>query len=221
MEARHLLELDFKNAFNTIRDKVLHVVRNLIPDYLNYISSNYWEPNMLFCGDDTIPSNIGVQQGDPISPTLFCLVVNQLPKTLEPPLNLWYLDDATLGGKAKVVLEDMANVTEGADELRVELNAAKCELLVTGGSEVARRRAVSTFRKTAPQLRVMKSEDLELLESPMLSKSVSLIIEDMIGQARVLTGRIGLLPAYQALFILKNCLSLPKNAHTLLYPHVR
>ena len=80
VEARHLLKLDFKNAFNTIRDKVLHVVRNLIPDCLNYISSNYWEPNTLFCGDDTIPSNIGVQQGDPISPTLFCLVVNQLAK---------------------------------------------------------------------------------------------------------------------------------------------
>ena len=141
-ETRCLLKLDFKDAFNTIRrDTMLEKVKEIIPDYLPYVSSTYHDPTTLFCGDEIIPSNHGVQQGDPLGPMLFCLVVDQLAKSLESPLNLWYLDDATLGGSPESVLEDFVTVMEKADELGLELNASKCELLIFGGSEDTRRQA--------------------------------------------------------------------------------
>ena len=61
----------------------------------------------------------------------------------------------------------------------------------------------------------MKPDDLELLGAPILNESISYALEKKIGQAQVLTGRLGLLPAHQALFILKNCLSLPKLCYIL------
>ena len=56
---------------------------------------------------------------------------------------------------------------------------------------------------------------MELLGAPMLSEAVSGALEKKIGQAQVLSGRLGLLPAHQALFILKNYLSLPKLSYIL------
>ena len=62
-ETRCLLKLDFKNAFNTIRrDRMLEKVKEVIPEYHAYVSSTYLEPSILFCGDETILSNNGVQQ---------------------------------------------------------------------------------------------------------------------------------------------------------------
>ena len=122
-ETRCLLKLDFKNAFNTImRDRVLEKVKENIPDYLLHVSGTFLNPTTLFCGDETISFNNGVQQGDPLEPMLFCLVVDELAKSLESPLNLSYLDDATLGGSPDSVLDDFTTVMEKADKLGLELN---------------------------------------------------------------------------------------------------
>ena len=113
-ETRCLLKLDFKNAFNTIRrEKMLEKVKEVIPDYLPYVSGTYLSPTTLFCGDETISSNNGVQQGDPLGQMLFCLVVDELAKSLESPLNLWHLDDATLGGSPDSVLENFTWLGDG------------------------------------------------------------------------------------------------------------
>ena len=215
-ETRCLLKLDFKNAFNTIRrDRMLEKVKEVIPEYHPYVSSTYLEPSILFCGDETILSNNGVQQGDPLGPMLFCLVVDELAQSLDSPLNVWYLDDATLGGSPESVLENFTTVMEKADELGLELNASKCELLMLGGSEDARKKAATLFRATAPEIGIVKPEDLELLGAPLLGEAVTGALRKKIGQAQVLSGRLGLLPAHQALFILKNCLALPKLCYIL------
>ena len=72
-----LLKLDFRNAFNSIhRDKMLEVVRNLVPDLLALVHSTYSSPSSLFGGDKTLLSSEGVQQGDPLGPLLFCLSIH-------------------------------------------------------------------------------------------------------------------------------------------------
>ena len=79
-------------------------------------------------------SQEGVQQGDPLGPLLFAVVIHaiivsiavQVPK-LEA--NLWYLDDGTFAGKtsdvyrAYQILEDMGP-TKG-----LILGHSKCELI--------------------------------------------------------------------------------------------
>ena len=82
-----------------------------------------------------------------------------------------------MGGSADSVLEDFVTVMERADALGLELNTSKCELLVIGGAEATRRQALSLFRTTAPELRVMKLENLELLGAPLLNESIHHVLE--------------------------------------------
>ena len=60
-ETRCLLKLDCKNAFKTNRqDRVLEKVKEVIPNYLLYVSGTYLNPITLFYGDETISSNNGI-----------------------------------------------------------------------------------------------------------------------------------------------------------------
>ena len=69
MPSNHLLlKLDFKNAFNTLRrDKILESVKNHVPELFSFIHAAYGEPSHLFCGQRTLLSVEGVQQGDPLA----------------------------------------------------------------------------------------------------------------------------------------------------------
>ena len=42
-------------------------------------------------------------KGDPLGPTLFSLVIHSLVTSIISGLNLWYLDDATIGGNVSQV----------------------------------------------------------------------------------------------------------------------
>ena len=107
--------MDTKNAFNLIRrDVLLNRVVQVLPEYFSYISRSYRDPSILFCGEQTIQSSNGVQQGDPLGLLLFCLVVDSLSKSLSSELKLWYLDDATIGGPPDAVMDDFATVMESA-----------------------------------------------------------------------------------------------------------
>ena len=60
-----LIKLDFQNAFNSLRmDKMLDAVKNVVPEIFDFVSSAYACPLLLFCGDHTLLSAEGVQQGD-------------------------------------------------------------------------------------------------------------------------------------------------------------
>ena len=53
------------------------------------------------------------------------------------------------------------------------------------------------------------------MEAPLLQCSIVGVLDEKIGQAHVLTNRLCLLSAHQALSLLKNCMSLPKLLHVL------
>ena len=59
-------------------------------------------------------SEEGAQQGDPLGPLYFCLVIAELLKTMKSELVLAYLDDITLGDDAETVLQDFLLLEEAA-----------------------------------------------------------------------------------------------------------
>ena len=92
-----LVKLNFKNAFNTDRrDKVLEAASEFIPELFPYLFSCYSSPSTLFFGETVLSSAEGVQQGDPLGPLLFCLVIHPLVLRLKSEFRVFFLDDGTL-----------------------------------------------------------------------------------------------------------------------------
>ena len=133
-----ILKIDYRNAFNCVdRLSMLRAVDANLPELAPWVRWCYLEPSSLFYGGDTIRSQRGAQQGDPLGPLLFSLTIHQMALELKghPGLDgtLWYLDDGSLRGSPKAVFEAYQVLCTRSSELGLEVNANKCELISTGG----------------------------------------------------------------------------------------
>ena len=110
-----ILKFNFRNVFNCLRrDKMIAAVKQLAPELLPLVTCAYSTPSFLFFGEDIIPFSEGVQQGDPLDPLPFCLAIHNLVQQLQSELNVFFLDDGTLGGSLEEVLEDSNTVEQMA-----------------------------------------------------------------------------------------------------------
>jgi hypothetical protein len=75
-----------------------------------------------------------VQQGDPLDPLLFCLVVCDLTKALKSRLNVWHLDDANLSGSTAELAADLLTIEVEAAKLGLEIRRDKSELITLNGN---------------------------------------------------------------------------------------
>ena len=90
---------------------VLRLVKVHFPDLYRWVHWCYGsseDPYLWFKGG-TLRSQEGVQQGDPLGPLLFSLVIQELINAIntacpELDLNWWYLDDGVIAGKAESVM---------------------------------------------------------------------------------------------------------------------
>ena len=112
------MKLDFRNAFNSLRrDTIVMAMEELVLELLPLVLSACGSPSSLFFGKVVIQSSEGVQQGDPLGPLLFCLTTHNMVQQLRSELNLFYLDDGTLGGSLDEVLVDFQKVEQSAGKL--------------------------------------------------------------------------------------------------------
>jgi hypothetical protein len=100
------LKLDVKNAFNSISRKFfLHLVRLYFPEIYTFVNFAYSQSTNLVISEtsDYLLSQEGVQQGDPLGPLLFAIGIQPLLWKFQTEfaaklkLNVWYLDDGTIG----------------------------------------------------------------------------------------------------------------------------
>ena len=124
-----LIKLDLTNAFNSVhRSAVLREVIRRFPAAVPLVSQAYSQPSPLHFGPNRIWSCRGVQQGDPLGPILFALALDPVIQPLKSPLNLWFLDDGTIGGPTESVTTDLNSLFPSLRELGLDINPRKCEI---------------------------------------------------------------------------------------------
>lgn len=167
-DAEIFIKVDVRNAFNSVfRSKMLQIVKEKFPRIYPNIFQCYANHSSLFFGDWKIDSATGCQQGDPLGPPLFCLVINECIQHLSSELNLWYLDDGSLGGRGEIVIEDLATIKHEFSLYGIELNPSKCEVHVLPNvGEERKRELLHKIETILPGIRLISKNELTLLGAP-------------------------------------------------------
>ena len=84
--------------------------------------------------------SIGVQQGDPLGPLLFCLVLHKVVTAIaadsicsQLSLHSWYMDDGVIAGPKQAALQALSIIKQLGPPLGLFINTSKCELFSKGG----------------------------------------------------------------------------------------
>ena len=131
-----MLKIDFTNAFNCIKRAAFLDLLRGSEDFgglYRWARACYGGSSSLLFGPHIIESLAGVQQGDPLGPLLFSLVLQTLTQKIKEAcpslaLNVWFLDDGTLIGKTADVLRAVQIITDEGPALGMHINPPKCEL---------------------------------------------------------------------------------------------
>ncbi|XP_055347720.1 uncharacterized protein LOC129594886 [Paramacrobiotus metropolitanus] len=125
------------------------------------------------------------------------------------------MDDGTLEDKPVKVISIFQQLILEAAKIGLTVNIAKCEVFLCGGTEAERATAASDFTSLFPGIAIVSADKLTLLGSPLLPAAVIPTIDEKIRQLEIMCGRLQLIPKHHALFLLKNCLGVPKIVHIL------
>jgi len=206
-----LLKIDFSNAFNCVRrDALLEAVAEYLPDLLPFASSCYTTHSLLTFGEHRLSSEMGAQQGDPLGPLYFCLVIHRLLVSMKSELAVGYLDDISLGDEAGVVADDFVELEARARELGLTINRAKCEVIGRTAETTA------TLLARGVVVREVNAEDAILLGSPLLPGAcVDGVVAAKREELRTLAERLPLMPAHDSLFLLRNVVTIARLVYTL------
>ena len=168
-----MAKIDFRNAFNSIRrDQLLTKVKEHTPSLYKMISQSYSTQSYLYFGDkDLLYSKEGVQQGDPLGPFLFSLTINQLIKSCQSKLNVWYLDNGTLAGETETVLANYRMTLEAGRELGLNVNPSKCELCLLDPQSLECLNTLESFCNLTNGVCLIPKEDLTLFGAAILPET--------------------------------------------------
>ena len=95
-----VLLIDASNAFNSLnRIVALHNVRQLCPSFAPILINTYRSAATLYIGGDTLLSEEGTTQGDPLAMPMYALAILPLSERLPSAVTqVWYADDACACG---------------------------------------------------------------------------------------------------------------------------
>ncbi|GKD98219.1 putative reverse transcriptase domain-containing protein [Tanacetum coccineum] len=138
-----MLTMYFSNAFNLVdRSALLHEVRVSCPSISLWVDFLYGQSARLYIGDTHILSATEVQQGDPLRPLLFALVLHPLVHKIRDSckllLHAWYLDDGTIIGDSEEVAQvlDIIKLYEGLFPVDIRRSSLGVKLLGRAVSRV-------------------------------------------------------------------------------------
>ena len=96
-----ILQVDANNAFNCLnRQSTLRNTQVLCPSFVTVLINTYRSSAELFIDGETIISQEGTTQGDPLAMSMYARGILPLIKQLDHiARQVWFADDASAGGK--------------------------------------------------------------------------------------------------------------------------
>ena len=134
------MKIDLCNAFNLVsRQALLDECSAHFPELLPWASWCYSQHPTLWHPMGIISSESGVQQGDPLGPMFFCLVLHNLVTAIVTDnecssllFHRWYIDDGVVAGPKPALSKVFFIIQELGPPLGLFINAGKCELFGLG-----------------------------------------------------------------------------------------
>ena len=135
-------KVDLKNAFNMLScQALLDECATNFPELFPWVFWYYGQHPQLWHPLGKISSELGVQQGDPLGPLLFALVLHKLVRSIAKDkqcfpilFNTWYLDDGALAGPKSAIARALALIKQLGPPIGLWINTDKCEIFCRGGS---------------------------------------------------------------------------------------
>ena len=162
---------------------MLKLVESATPEIYPFVYQCYSKDFNLFFGMNEenyghiVNSEEGVQQGDPLGPFLFGLIINHLIPSCESKLNLWFLDDGTIASDIDTVLYDYNKILEAGDTLGLNVNLSICELCLLEPELTQCFNALKQFCKITESVRLVPKEQLTLLGTTTLPDAIENMLE--------------------------------------------
>ena len=133
VETEAVLLVDASNAFNSLnRQNALLNIRLLCPAISTILINTYRESSDLFLGGDTLLSQEGTTQGDPLAMSTYALSTRPLIDALKcdnSTKQIWYADDATAAGSSSALKQWWQRLLEIGPSFGYYANASKTWLV--------------------------------------------------------------------------------------------
>ena len=147
LPAGHVIfKVDQRNAFNAgSRAAILDLVARDFPTLYPYARMAYGGHTWLYFGSHRIISQAGVQQGCPLGPLFFSLLMAEArglaiqraaerhPELTPLDFEAWYLDDGTVAGPTDAVIAYIEALEEVCASFNLQFNRGKCEVISNNG----------------------------------------------------------------------------------------
>ena len=112
---------------------MLVLVKKYHPNLYPWAVLGYGDHSKLFYGSSIIMSRCGVQQGDPLGPALFSVVVAEFNRKVSEKVsgvkNVWYLDDGSYIGPKDKVFEVLRVTSTLGKDFGLILNEKKTTII--------------------------------------------------------------------------------------------
>ncbi|KAL0205824.1 hypothetical protein P9112_001131 [Eukaryota sp. TZLM1-RC] len=133
-ENNFIFNLDFKNAFNSVkREAIFEVIKSDFPELSSFFYHFYGKESDLIFNSFALKSSSGVKQGDPLGPLLFCLAIHKtlnIIKQKYPSIKIVaYMDDLSLIGSFDLLELVAQEIADSYENIGLHLNASKCLLI--------------------------------------------------------------------------------------------
>ncbi|GKA93275.1 putative reverse transcriptase domain-containing protein [Tanacetum coccineum] len=156
--SKYLSDFQFGVGVPVGAEAVLHSANMLLSEYHNDGCLAMLNATRLYIGDTHICSATGVQQGDPLGPLFFVLVLHLLVHKIRDSckllLHAWYLNDETVIGDSEEVARVLDIIKVSGPGLGLEPNIKKTEIFWTSCNGVKLREGLFPIDIRRPSLGV-------------------------------------------------------------------